>query len=227
MATTTSLQPQESPFFSKLAPELRNKTYRYALVSKDEIDFSITRFRAHTQFLHVCRQIKVEATQIFYAENTFLIDDVEKQTLGVAQTLRLIGRGRARDIRKIDVRYFKMSQSKDTLLTYVENLYTLGVDDAWIDIYEKLTRTLLFGASSLGKILIQFGVPQESITVEKPEENEGRGFIKSLTIRAMCKCFEETAVRCKEKESDEWYATTMTDWMKMMKEGDDAAATDG
>ncbi|KAK3704635.1 hypothetical protein LTR37_013734 [Vermiconidia calcicola] len=226
MATMTPLQPQESPFFSKLAPELRNKIYRYVLVSNEEIDFSSTRFRTQTQFLHVCRQIKVEATQIFYAENTFLIDDAEKQMSGVAESLRLLVRGRARDIRKVEVRFFKMSQSKDILLTYVENLYTFGVDDAWVDIYPKLTRTLLYGASSLAKILIQSGVPRENIVVETPEENRGRGFIKSLTIRAMCRCFEETAARCTEKESDEWYATTMTNWMEIFKEGDNAAATD-
>ena len=56
-----------------LPAELRNRIYRFALVSSSPVSIGRTSF-AHPAFLEVCRQIRKEAISIYYYENTFAIE---------------------------------------------------------------------------------------------------------------------------------------------------------
>ncbi|KAK4544202.1 hypothetical protein LTR36_004412 [Oleoguttula mirabilis] len=62
--------PQDSPLLA-LAPELRNMIYRSVLISADPIDISCEDAATPPAILATCRQIKEEATSIYYGENTF------------------------------------------------------------------------------------------------------------------------------------------------------------
>ena len=66
MASTTSQHPCS---LTQLPAELRNKIYRYALVAANKV-FQLTSLR-QPALLAACRQIRSEATPIFFAENTF------------------------------------------------------------------------------------------------------------------------------------------------------------
>lgn len=56
-----------------LAPELRNKIYHYALVSKKKIQANHGAAKSSTQpgLLETCRQIRKEAIELFHTENDF------------------------------------------------------------------------------------------------------------------------------------------------------------
>lgn len=56
----------------KLPPELRNTIYRFALVSDANIDIHFPHFD-ESSLLMVCKQIRREASPIFYLENNFYL----------------------------------------------------------------------------------------------------------------------------------------------------------
>lgn len=65
---------QDSPLLA-LAPELRNKIYRLVLVSDAAIDIGSESSPTPPRLLGTCRQIRHEATSIYYHENTFAATD--------------------------------------------------------------------------------------------------------------------------------------------------------
>jgi hypothetical protein len=73
--------PTSSRFTSKLPGELRNKIYRYALVSQD-IDPLTAEGKGRTSLLRVNRQIRAEAITFYYGENSFateVTDETEQE----------------------------------------------------------------------------------------------------------------------------------------------------
>lgn len=77
MATHAS--NQDSPLLS-LPAELRNEIYTQVLVGTEDIDISSP--TAHTQgaLLDVCKQIRKEAAEIYYVENSFSLTTDDKAT---------------------------------------------------------------------------------------------------------------------------------------------------
>ncbi|KAK3707354.1 hypothetical protein LTR37_012198 [Vermiconidia calcicola] len=81
-----STPTETSPLLS-LAAELRNTVYRYALVSADPIE--------------TCKQVYQEASQIFYAENTFHYTALDGDCGPLASWLVSIGKKNAHAISRI------------------------------------------------------------------------------------------------------------------------------
>ncbi|KAK3057409.1 hypothetical protein LTR09_001593 [Extremus antarcticus] len=76
-----------------LPPALRNIIYREVLVSANtRIDFSKAEIHAQTALLRTCRRTRSEATEIFLAENKFLlrVGDTEGSH-GILAWIRLMG----------------------------------------------------------------------------------------------------------------------------------------
>lgn len=91
-----------SPLLNKLPPEIRNEIWRLALQSPTgSITIIPSAIRRYTPLLNTCRQIREEATSIFYGENTFSTHVV----IGGSNTLRpwlhSIGRANAGRIRSL------------------------------------------------------------------------------------------------------------------------------
>lgn len=57
-----------------LPPELRNRIYRFAVVSSQKIDVSSSGIQ-EPDLLLACKQTRKEALGIFYSENTFAVDN--------------------------------------------------------------------------------------------------------------------------------------------------------
>lgn len=88
MAATVSAPtmppPPVPPTASRLltiAPEIRNRIYRYALLSSDPIE--LTTLPKQPALLFTCRQIRSEATKMWYFGNEFkcLIDDCDARLI--------------------------------------------------------------------------------------------------------------------------------------------------
>jgi len=72
-APTMSSGPQQSPIL-KLPPELRNAIYRCVLISDTPIDVSERNENLTPCYLlATCRQIRAEASKMYYSENTFSV----------------------------------------------------------------------------------------------------------------------------------------------------------
>jgi hypothetical protein len=85
-----ALNAKNSPLFSKLPGEMRNKIYRLALLEPfTEVDFKTIYNK--TALLRTCAQSKEEASVIFYRESRFLITDAEAQQGDVAKLLLCMG----------------------------------------------------------------------------------------------------------------------------------------
>ena len=70
------LAPQQECRLLSLAPEIRNRIYRYVLVEDEDSDIIIDSdhaLPAHPSLLHTCRQIRHEASEIYFAENVFVV----------------------------------------------------------------------------------------------------------------------------------------------------------
>lgn len=74
MESFRSKNQQGALFLSKLPAELRNRVYELVLVHPNEIAVnSRKRLRDHKALLQTCKQIREEASKIFYALNSFRI----------------------------------------------------------------------------------------------------------------------------------------------------------
>ena len=65
------MDSQESALL-RLAAELRNRIYRYTLISDLPIDMSTTTATSAAALLATCHQIRREARSMYYTENTFI-----------------------------------------------------------------------------------------------------------------------------------------------------------
>lgn len=57
----------------EIAPELRNNIYSLVLASPHDILIPASGRLATPALLNVCQQVRQEATQLYYAENTFKV----------------------------------------------------------------------------------------------------------------------------------------------------------
>jgi hypothetical protein len=76
MSATTPPTEKDSdlgPTFSKLPAELRNAVYRYVLTSSGDVELDLKVISKLTNLFRTCKQIRSEATKIFWAENTFTV----------------------------------------------------------------------------------------------------------------------------------------------------------
>lgn len=85
MASPTSTDQKQNVSDSplpNLPPELRNRIYSSALASSSDISIPATSKLANPPLLQVCRQIKAECTQLYYAENEFRIVITDRVFVG-------------------------------------------------------------------------------------------------------------------------------------------------
>ncbi|KAK4621953.1 hypothetical protein CLAFUW4_07499 [Fulvia fulva] len=89
-----------------LPAEMRNKIYRFALVEEDAVRISPDVIRSHSALLQVCRQMRQEASGIFYAEINFeaTVAGYQAATLQTARWLQSIGTRNASTICHITVK---------------------------------------------------------------------------------------------------------------------------
>ena len=76
-----------------LIPELRNNIYHIVLAPDEEqpVEITFKEIKTRTALLRTCSQIRSEATQIFYAANSFLITDVLGHRLDTAWFVKFAG----------------------------------------------------------------------------------------------------------------------------------------
>lgn len=72
-------RPSETSPFLELPPEMRNRIYRYTLLTDRFVGVSATHLPEPAVLL-ACKQIRQEASSIYYNENRFLLDMVAFET---------------------------------------------------------------------------------------------------------------------------------------------------
>lgn len=92
METSTATTNDISPLL-ELPAELRNTIYCLVLASDngEYVEITLKATKWQTALLRVCSQIRNEATQIFYATNTFLISDMLGQEKEIDRFLKNAG----------------------------------------------------------------------------------------------------------------------------------------
>lgn len=81
----------------RLPPELRNRIYDLVVIESQPITISIRKRRFGTPMrppalLHNCRQLRAEASPVYYSSNIFIAEEGQRSTLGPLETwLRMIG----------------------------------------------------------------------------------------------------------------------------------------
>ncbi|KAK3712091.1 hypothetical protein LTR37_009182 [Vermiconidia calcicola] len=84
-----------------LPAELRNKIYRYALLSEDAI--AIAAARSKSSLLETCKRIRHEASSIFYSENIFVWQATDGNCNGLISWLAAIGPESAASIPQLKI----------------------------------------------------------------------------------------------------------------------------
>jgi hypothetical protein len=102
--TTTA----QSSALLRLPPEIRNVIYRDVLVSKDRIETNDTLkagrvIAPRMQLLQVCHQIRAEAYDIFWGENTFHFTAWDQEFANLWNWTMRIGQMRARLIKNFTI----------------------------------------------------------------------------------------------------------------------------
>lgn len=91
-----------SPLLDKLPAELRNDIYSLVLISGDPIDVEdMKSIHARTALLRTCRQVREEASGLFYGDNTFrTLWTIDEEITGLSWLFRL-GHARASQITRM------------------------------------------------------------------------------------------------------------------------------
>ena len=88
-----------------LPPELRNLIYYFTLTCFDHINLAAGQgFAMHKQLLNTCRQIRSEATAVFYKENRFVVQFGERYLRNAIKILALVGPSNVSNIKTIEIR---------------------------------------------------------------------------------------------------------------------------
>ena len=198
MADSVETQPSLNvqPFrLLELLAELRNRIYRAMLVCDEEFDIHMLRIGARICLLGVCTQIRSEASEIFYAENTFRITDARKQQLYTTFFLQSIGESNAQRIKRLLVDLALPDWARMMLRTRRLLLQDNHGAEAE-ELGDYVLNTLVAAVDEMCLIVLRGGVLPKSITVQKPpgdpDEMEletaicfflGREFEKDLELR--------------------------------------------
>ena len=75
----------------RLPAELRNKIYHHTLTASEGQHVELTAIKQHSALLRTCSQIRKEATDIFYANNTFVITDCLAQLAEINYLVKNVG----------------------------------------------------------------------------------------------------------------------------------------
>ena len=92
-----------SSFVERLPPELRNRIYRLVLVANEPVNVVESEINCYTALLKTCRQIRSEASQIFFAENKFRAAFTVNAKGTAVDWLSSIGRERASQITALSI----------------------------------------------------------------------------------------------------------------------------
>lgn len=87
---TLKTRPQQESGFFDLPAELRNQIY-FEVLAEGEIEVDCARVHKKTSILRVCSQIRNEALQIFWTQNTFTINNTQDQVIQLEQFLHGAG----------------------------------------------------------------------------------------------------------------------------------------
>lgn len=166
--TLLDLSNQGSPLLD-LISELRNSVYHLVLVPDEEehVEITFKEIEDRTSLLRTCSQIRREATEIFYASNSFVITDVLGHQAETYRFMRNAG-ANARLIPAITAT-IKLPQ------LFMRVLYLLfqarpDAEDAQKSIGEAYThvlKTMHSEIQSCGKRLIDGGIASLNIEVMK------------------------------------------------------------
>lgn len=134
---------------TKLPAELRNQVYRYVVVSEEAINITRPPIRAHTALLQVCKQMRTEATKMFYSENTFRVPEGHVKSVDLTSWITsVVGKDNATFISSLKIALPAFDVIKPDLLSEaVEEIAT--------------------AAASLGAAALKVGVPYGSIALER------------------------------------------------------------
>lgn len=146
-----------------LPAELRNDIYRLAMVTDTRIELVDNSIRQkHTTLLQTCRQIRAEATAMFYAENRFKLTTTASnlpQILGWAESLPI---ARAQRFKSVLLEFNMCAESERYVQTYQDRTDQPGKDEELIEKYMAIGRTI-------ARALADAGVPKgrNSAAVDK------------------------------------------------------------
>jgi translation elongation factor EF-G len=162
--TTTN---EVSPLL-ELPPELRNTIYHLVLTSNngEYVEITLKVVKKQTALLRVCSQIRNEATQIFYATNTFLIADL----LGQEKEINRFMKNAAANMKLVPrlVTQFKPpklpSQITDTIVQIAPNARQATLIEL-IRAYAPVHTIVHNSVQQCGRRLVEAGVPYLRIAV--------------------------------------------------------------
>ena len=97
------LRTSSSSFVTRLPPELRNRIYRLILVANEPINIVESEIKYYTALLKTCRQLRSEASQIFFAENRFCAAFAVDAKVTAVDWLSSIGRKQAGQITALSI----------------------------------------------------------------------------------------------------------------------------
>ena len=180
---------QNSPLL-KLPAELRNKVYRSILIADDEININMRDIQAYTRILNVCTQIRTEASEIFYGENTFRITDAERQQPDTASFLQEAG---IQNIAKISTLTVDLALPKweSKARAVAEFLEENNHEAAAQDLRGYIRCTPMDAARELGLFVVQAGVSVGNIAVQKPRRGANSMTIEDMNLWCVAFSFEQ------------------------------------
>lgn len=113
---------QSSPLLD-LPPEMRNLIYREVLIQDGPIEISsseedIKAITSMIQLLHVCGQVRKEAHDIFWSENTFRITARDLEFCRAIDWLKSVGYDRVALITKVELKVQPIESSDPTSMLH-------------------------------------------------------------------------------------------------------------
>ena len=161
MADISVTESQNSRLLN-LAAELRNSIYQYALISDTPICINQDDIRSRSALIQVCKQIREEASQSFYAENKFFTTAIDGNCDTAISWLKAIGKKNAGHMHRLIINLELRECALDN--TDVKFLQTEH-DGPQQDIIDAKLQRVFTGAVEATLAIDSSGLPSSSISV--------------------------------------------------------------
>ena len=165
-------KPTESRLLT-LPAELRYSIYRLILRSDESIDPLTIAARTHTALLKVNKQIRSEATSIYYAENSFALTITASNTNKIARWLHHLGPKINKLIPALSVAFEKCAKAEKYQDIHDHLCWTMkvGLDqrNMLLDVFEIVFNNYGELGRGLARELVDAGREPERIDVRDPK----------------------------------------------------------
>ena len=175
---------QDSPLLYKIPPELRNIVYWFVLTSDSGVEVTVQNIQARASLLKVSRQIRQEATQIFYAENRLEVLVINNGSNSGVAWLASIGQSSAVFVCRVTIK-FQMSEKSETFMDCSNCLVGTNHLGTAHSIADWLGNMAFDTIVKLAGDLLSLGVRDECVTGAKQEQEIEAGLSESFYLSQM------------------------------------------